>query len=337
MVITSSAPTRIDLAGGTTDIWPLYLFQRGARTVNIAIDQRARARIEKHSGSAIEIRSEDQNQTLRLPSIDYLEDTLQPGHPLELILRLLDFFRPEGGLSIQTSCMSPAGAGLGGSSALNIALVGALNAFTGGKYSREELITIAKNVETQVLRKPAGVQDYYPAMYGGLNTVTLEVLGDGILRHSHLLTHSLASRLVLVYSGQSRNSGINNWDVMKNFLDGDKETQERLGAIQAAAADVEAALKLQRFDEVARAIEFEMEHRRKLAPSITTPEIDEMITFAKENGARAAKICGAGGGGCVMFWTNPQEKGPLSQKLREKGLRVIDFHVDSEGLSVNAH
>ncbi len=336
MIINSSAPTRIDLAGGTTDIWPLYLFHKNARTVNVAIDQRAKAKVEQVAGNAIEIRSEDQGSSYRLPSIDYAED-VEPGHPLELIIRLLAFFKPTGGLNINTSCMSPAGAGLGGSSALSIALVGAFNALIGGKHSREELLTIAKNVETQVLRIPAGVQDYYPAMYGGLNSVLLEVTGDSVLRHSHILTHQIESRLVLVYSGKSRNSGANNWEIMKAYLDGNKEVQAHLHGIQDAAADLEVCLKTGRFDEVARAIEYEMEHRRLLAPAITTPEIDEMITFSKANGAKAAKICGAGGGGCVMFWTSQADKHPLIKKLREKDVKVIDFHVDSEGLSVASY
>jgi D-glycero-alpha-D-manno-heptose-7-phosphate kinase len=336
MVITSSAPTRIDLAGGTTDIWPLYLFHPGARTVNIAIDQRAKAKIEKVSGNAIEIRSEDQEVSHRLPSIDYV-DEIESGHPLELILRLLAFFRPEGGLNITTSCMSPAGAGLGGSSALNIALCGALNSVIGGKYSREELITIAKNVETKVLKVPAGVQDYFPAMYGGLNSVLLDTTGEGLLRHSHILAHQIESRLVLVYSGKSRNSGMNNWQVMRDYIEGNKEVQQHMRAIQEATLELEVALKTGRFDEAAKAIEFEMENRRKLAPGITTPEIDEMISYARENGAKAAKVCGAGGGGCVMFLTLPNDKYTLIKKLREKDVQIIDFHVDSDGLSVSSY
>lgn len=174
MMINSSAPTRIDIAGGTSDIWPLYLFHPRARTVNVAIDQRARAKVEQTPGNAIEIKSEDQGHEMRLPSIDYLEK-IESGQPLELILRLIDFFKPQGGLRITTQCMSPAGAGLGGSSALTISLAAALNSLVKSRYSREELITISKNVETQVLKIPAGVQDYYPAMYGGLNSVVLEV------------------------------------------------------------------------------------------------------------------------------------------------------------------
>ena len=336
MIVNSSAPTRIDLAGGTTDIWPLYLFHPGARTVNVAISLRAKAKLEQVGGNAIEIRSEDQDSSHRLPSIDYV-DEIEAGHPLELVLRLLAFFRPNGGLKITTSCQAPAGSGLGGSSALNIALCGAFNSVTGGQYSREELITIAKNVETQVLRIPAGVQDYYPAMYGGLNSVLLDVTGDSLLRHSHILAHQIESRLVLVNTGKSRNSGINNWAVMRDYLDGNKETQGYMRGIQEAALELEVALKTGRYDEASRAIEFEMENRRKLAPGVTTPETEELIQFGKEHGARAAKICGAGGGGCMMFWTNPNDKATLIKSLRERDAQILDFRVDSEGLSVSSY
>ncbi|MGZ3654393.1 MAG: GHMP family kinase ATP-binding protein [Bdellovibrionota bacterium] len=336
MIVNSSAPTRIDLAGGTTDIWPLYLFHPGARTVNVAIDLRAKAKVEQVGGNAIEIRSEDQDVSHRLPSIDYV-DEIEPGHPLELVLRLLAFFRPNGGLKITTSCTAPAGSGLGGSSALNIALCGGLNSVIGGRYSREELITIAKNVETQVLRIPAGVQDYYPAMYGGLNSVLLEVTGDSLLRHSHILAHQIESRIVLVYTGKSRNSGINNWAVMKDYLDGTKDVQNHMRGIQEATMELEIALKTGRYDDVAKAIEFEMENRRKLAPGVVTEDMETLITFARENGARAAKVCGAGGGGCMMFWTNPTDKYPLIKKLRERDAQILDFHVDSEGLSVSSY
>ncbi len=336
MIVNSSAPTRIDLAGGTTDIWPLYLFHPNARTVNIAVDLRAKAKVEQMGGNAIEIRSEDQNVSHRLPSIDYV-DEIEPGHPLELVLRLLAFFRPQGGLKISTACQAPAGSGLGGSSALNIALCGALNSLIGGRYSREELIGIARNVETQVLRIPAGTQDYYPAMYGGLNSVLLEITGDSLLRHSHILAHQIESRLVLIHSGQSRNSGINNWQVTKDYLDGNKEVQTYMRGIQEATTELEAALKTGRYDEAARAIEFEMENRRKLAPGVLTPEMEELANYGKEHGAKAAKICGAGGGGCMMFWTNPSDKYPLIKKLRERDANVLDFHVDSEGLSVSSY
>lgn len=334
MIINSSAPTRIDLAGGTVDIWPIYLFLPKARTINIAIDQRAKVKIERRPGMAIEIRSEDLDVAMRLTSIDYI-DAVEEGHPLALVVKLLEFFRPEGSLTITTSSMSPAGGGLGGSSALAIALAGGFNALAGSKYSREELITIAKNVETQILKKPAGVQDYYPAMYGGLNSVMLEVTGDALMRHSHLLTHSIESRLVLVFSGKSHHSGMNNWEIMKSYIDGDPKVAEGFKGIQTAAADMELALKVGNFARVGEAMEADMEHRRKLWPGVLTPELEDLIKFGKQNGAQAAKVCGAGGGGCLAFWVgSSSDKIKLQQKLREREVQLINFHVDAEGLSV---
>ena len=306
--------------------------------MNIAIDQRAKVRVEHNkSGMAIEIRSEDLDVSMRLTSIDYI-DEVESGHPLELVIRLLEFFRPAGSLKITTSCMSPAGAGLGGSSALALSLCGAFNVLNGCRYSREELITIAKNVETQILKVPAGVQDYYPAMYGGLNSVMLEVLGDSLMRHSHLLTHSVESRLVLVYSGQSRNSGMNNWDVMKSYIDKDQEVQDAFQGIQDATADLELALKTGNFIQAGEAMEADMAFRQKICPGIVTDPVRDLIEFGKSEGAEAAKICGAGGGGCVAFWVNSsQKKMNLLQKLREKDHHVINFHVDAEGLAVNTN
>ena len=101
--------------------------------------------------------------------------------------------------------------------------------------------------------------------------------------------------------------------------------------------ELEVALKTSRYEEVSRAIEFEMENRRKLAPGVTTPETEELITFGKEHGAKAAKICGAGGGGCMMFWTNTADKPGLIKKLRERDAQILDFRVDSEGLSVSSY
>lgn len=337
MIINSTAPTRIDLAGGTTDIWPLYLFHPKARTINIAIDQRAKVKIEHKQGMAIEIRSEDLDVAMRLTSIDYIQE-VEPGHPLSLVVKLLDFFRPTGSLTITTSCMSPAGAGLGGSSALAISLCSAFNFLAGSRFSREDIITIAKNVESQILRVPAGVQDYYPAMYGGLNSVLLDVTGESLMRHSHLLTHAIESRLVLVYSGKSRNSGMNNWDVMKSYIDQDSQVQEAFVGIQNAALDLEYALKTSNFARVGQAIAADMEHRRKICPGIITEEIEELIQFGKQHGAQAAKVCGAGGGGCLVYWVNhSSDKIKLLQKLRERNVHIINFHVDSEGLSVAAN
>src|SRR5262249_50804245 len=120
MIIESSAPTRVDLAGGTIDIWPLYLFHAGATTVNFALSLRARVRIETRDDKRIILESRDR-QTKVEGTLDRI-DELAEDRQLELVSKMVHFFRPQTGLHLVTHSEAPAGAGISGSSALAIAL-----------------------------------------------------------------------------------------------------------------------------------------------------------------------------------------------------------------------
>src|ERR687890_237380 len=178
MIIESTAPTRVDIAGGTIDIWPLYLFHPGATTVNFAVSLYARCRIEPRSDDQIILESRDRGVTFET-SLAAVED-LAREERLELISKLVHFFRPETGFHLVAESQAPAGAGLGGSSALAIACIGALNRLVGDRYPERKFIMIAANVETTVIRVPAGFQDYYGAFYGGANYIRFGA--DGIRR-----------------------------------------------------------------------------------------------------------------------------------------------------------
>ena len=175
MYIESSAPTRIDLAGGTLDIWPLYLFHDGAQTLNAALSLRAHCSIAPRSDRRILIASDDTNRRVE---VDHWSE-LKGHHDLKLLGLLLHYFQVDG-LEVRTRSESPVGAGIAGSSALNIAVCGALAAWTEQRVSDEQLLQIAMNVEAQAIDVPTGVQDYRPAMYGGVSAVELRV--DGVKR-----------------------------------------------------------------------------------------------------------------------------------------------------------
>src|SRR5215510_9980915 len=172
VLIETSAPTRIDLAGGTIDIWPLYLFHPGAQTLNAAISLRARARIESRSDNRIVIRSEDTGVTVE--ASDWRE--LRERRELRLLSLLVHFFETRG-ITLTTSSESPAGAGIAGSSALNVAVCGALADWNRTHFDPEALLQVAMNVEAQCINVPTGLQDYRPALYGGLAAVELNVEG----------------------------------------------------------------------------------------------------------------------------------------------------------------
>ena len=325
--ISASAPTRIDLAGGTIDIWPLYLFHPGAQTLHIAISLRAHAWIEPRPDDRIELVSEDTDRMVNLPA-----DQLSADDTLPLLGRLVHRFGGHG-LRLTTRGESPAGAGIAGSSALNIAICGALARFMGEDLDPETLMDVAKDVEAQVIRVPTGLQDYRPAMYGGIAALELEA-GRPVRVPLDVDPQELQRRLVLCYTGEPRNSGTNNWDITKRHIDGDRHVFDCFERIRDTAAAMRAALTQGDWDATARCLVTEWENRKRLAPGVTTPAIDGLIARALAAGAQGAKVCGAGGGGCLFCIAPPDQVPAVREALADGGARVLDFQIETTGLSV---
>lgn len=329
MIIESKAPTRIDLAGGTIDLWPLYLFHENSQTINFAIDQYAKCRIETREDGRFVVESKDRNVRIEADSLEQLRGDDE----LSLISKLIYFFKPQTGLSISTDCMAPAGAGLGGSSALDIAVCGALNKLTGERYKPEQLPFIAINVETQVLKVPAGYQDYFPAVHGRVSRIKLQV--EGVTREEVVTDlDELERRVALCFTGAPRNSGINNWEMYKRHIDNAPGIFDRFERIRDTALKIDEALTARTFDKIGAIFAEEWASRRELAPGITTPFIDQLIEIAGASGAEAAKVCGAGGGGCVAFYCQPKRKAEVEDALRNAGGQIIPYRIAREGLSV---
>ena len=246
--VACSAPTRIDLAGGTIDIWPLYLFHDGASTINAAISLRARAEVAPRTDGAIEVRSIDTGRQCRASHWSEI-----PGADgLSLLARLARHYRLENA-TLTTRGESPAGAGIAGSSALAIAACGALARWTGGSSEADDLLRVAMNVECQAIRVPTGVQDYRPALYGGIAAIELGV--DGIRRVGlDVDPGELERRIVLAYTGAPRNSGTNNWEITKRHLDGDRQIFDCFERIRDTAVAMRDALRANDWNEVGRQI-----------------------------------------------------------------------------------
>lgn len=328
MRITASAPTRIDLAGGTIDIWPLYLYHEGAQTLNAAISLRAHAQIDTREDGRVELVAGDIGRRLMLDA----PDALDPARGLPLLARLAHAFGLTGA-TLTTRGESPAGAGIAGSSALTVAACGALARWTGRVVAPEALLTIAMNVESQVIAVPAGLQDYRPAMYGGVAAIELGVEGPRRVALD-VDPGELERRIALCYTGAPRNSGTNNWAIMKRHLDGDRAVFEAFERIRDTAAAMREALAAGDWDGTARHLATEWDNRKRLAPGVTTPAIDRLIARAMAAGATAAKVCGAGGGGCLFCLAPPQALDAVKAALAADGARLLDFTVEREGLRV---
>jgi D-glycero-alpha-D-manno-heptose-7-phosphate kinase len=324
--IATSAPTRIDLAGGTIDIWPLYLFHPGAQTINAAISLRAQARVEPRDDERIVIHSRDTSTTVEADHWEALRQQPQ----LRLLSLLAHFFEARG-LTLTTSSESPAGAGIAGSSALNVAVCAALAEWRRIHYEPEALLQIALNVEAQAISVPTGLQDYRPALYGGLAALELDV--DGIRRIPlDVDLAELRRRIVLCYTGEPRNSGTNNWEITKRHIDGDRFIFDCFERIRDTAAAMRQALAREDWDGVAAAIRDEWDNRKRLAPGVTTPAIDGFIDAAMQAGATAAKVCGAGGGGCLFCYGPPDRRAAIARALADRGARVLEYQFERHGL-----
>jgi len=331
--IIAQAPCRADLAGGTIDLWPLYLFHPGALTLNFAVNILTTCRITRTKGRRIHVRSVDTRREETFDSFDQVREGSL--FRLPLAARLLQFFAPKEGLSMETDSESPAGAGISGSSALMIATTAALARFTDRHLTAEQMRVIAQNIEAQVINVPTGCQDYYPALYGGVSAIHLNA--DGIHRESVPVSpEEIESRFVLAYTGAPRQSGINNWEVFKAHINGDKRVFRNFERIAEIARLMYESLAHADWREVSRLLREEWKLRRTNAPGISTPLIDKLIAVAGRNGGMAAKVCGAGGGGCVIFLVEKGASSRVATALGDNGGRVLPLQVARDGLRLSS-
>jgi D-glycero-alpha-D-manno-heptose-7-phosphate kinase len=329
--IVAQAPCRADLAGGTMDLWPLYLFHPGAMTLNFAVNILTTCRVTPLKGKSVHLHSLDTKREEHFESFDEVRASNR--FRLPITGRLLQFFAPKEGVLIETDSESPAGAGISGSSALMIATTAALARFTDRNLTHEQMRVIAQNVEAQIIAVPTGCQDYYPALYGGVSAIRLDA--DGIHREAvPIIPEEIESRFVLAYTGEPRKSGINNWEVFKAHIDGDKRVHRNFRQIARIARAMHQALVIGDWDGVGRLLREEWKLRRSNAPGITTPLIDKLIAIAGRNGGLAAKVCGAGGGGCVIFLVEKGAASRVATAIGDAGARVLPLQVARDGLRI---
>src|SRR6202521_4510778 len=330
------------MAGGTLDIWPLYLFHEGAVTVNCAITRYAscvietsfsrapsRARTRPEKSRRIVLASRDTKREESFPSFDALCRARR--YKLPLLAHLVRVFRPLSGFTLITNSEAPAGAGIGGSSAMAVAICAALDRLTGAGLRREDWIHISRDVEAIVIRVPTGTQDHYPPAFGGASAIVLTAGGE---RREALNCDldELERRLVLCYTGKPRQSGINNWEVFKRHIDGDRRVARNLEKIADVARHVRTAVERSEWNEVGRLVREEWEFRRRNLRTISTPPIDKVISSARGQGALAGKVCGAGGGGCVTLVIDPDARERVEAAVAAAGAKLLPLRIDRGGV-----
>ena len=306
------APTRIDLAGGWTDV-PPYSEQEGGFVCNLAIDRYATATL-----------TEDESGTSTRGASD--ADT-----PL-----MSAAFRRAGISSVHGSLASdfPVGAGLGGSSAATAALLGAFAAWQGKSWNAAEIAESGRQIEVEDLGVPGGRQDHYAATHGGALALrfsdTVEVRRIVLSEDSK---QEFERRSFLIYTGESRISGGNITEVLNAYHAREPRVVISLARMRTIAEEMSTFLEDGDLDSVGSLVGEHWRHQRALHHAIPTPIIDEIVRRASANGALGSKAVGASGGGCVYVMAAEHSVERVRNAIAPLGM-LVPFRLDSEGLAL---
>jgi len=214
-------------------------------------------------------------------------------------------------------------------------MAAALAASAGREFGAAHDVEFVRDVETRVLGKPAGVQDYYPPLAGGLHDLRFSP-GRTQASRRDVDPAAWLRHLTLFDTGAAHSSGMNNWEIFRARLEGDREVAARLDDVSLAAREMAEAADAQDFSAMGSALRREWEARRRLAPVVSSPAIEAAIEAAREAGAWGGKACGAGGGGCVVILAAPGKTPAVRETLsRLPGGRLLLVAVENRGLTVS--
>lgn len=337
-LIRSRAPTRVDFAGGTTDLFA-FSSREGGAVLNAAIDRHAYCTLRRGSVNGIRISSQDMEEFVEAEDIRSLE---YDGH-LDLLKAAARALELPAGMDISVRCDAPPGSGTGSSASIGVALLGLLDFLRASdpdsrhlRMSRYELAEMACRLEHE-LGIVGGKQDQYAAAVGGFSY--MEFHGDQRVSVEAVPVDAavlcdLEKHLILCYSGESRLSGDTNHRMISAYEAGEEVVCGALRTVKRVAQDMHRALLTRDLGWFEELMNEEWEARRQLAPGVVTSRMQELREEAMREGAAAAKVCGAGGGGCILFMSQPDCEGAVRRALERAGGRIIDFSFDMRGLEV---
>ena len=346
MLIRARAPVRIDFAGGWSDV-ALFTEHSKGLVVNGAINRYAYATLRCERQTTQDDSVELQrilDKSIRIYSADFdtfieADDVRQLEYDGNIDLVKAGVRRMSiqiGGFDLITQSNAPPGSGLGTSAAMGVALVSVLGALKEVTYLPYEYAELASTIERHELGILGGKQDHYASALGGIHF--MEFQGEEVktspLRLSPQIRYELEKNLVLCYTGKSRLSGNIHQNVTTAYKSADPSVREALETLKTTAEATKTALMRGKLTEFGELLTQNWQNQKKLHPSVTNEQIEQLFKTATAHGAIGGKACGAGGGGCLLFYCEPTREHSVRQKLEDAGARVIDVNFDFDGLQM---
>jgi D-glycero-alpha-D-manno-heptose-7-phosphate kinase len=336
MIYRSKAPLRIGLAGGGTDVSP-YSDQFGGAILNATISLNAYASIEPIEENGIIVQALDRKEEQRFEWNNQL--------PIDGKLDLLkgvynriqqDYGVPLTSFRLSTFVDAPAGSGLGTSSTLVVAIIGAFVEMLKLPLGDYDIAHYAYEIERNDLKLAGGKQDQYAATFGGVNF--MEFYGNdkvivNPLRIRQEYLNELENNLVLYFTDTSRESATIIKEQQKNVEQKNEKSIEAMHHLKEQARMMKEALLKGRLHEIGEILDYGFEQKRKMAANISNSRIEELYDAAKKAGATGGKISGAGGGGFMTFYCPGNTRYKVIDTLHSFGGVVKPYQITQHGLT----
>ncbi|PSK94492.1 dehydrogenase [Taibaiella chishuiensis] len=335
MIIRSKAPLRIGLAGGGTDVSP-YSDLYGGAILNVTISLYAHATIEPLTEPRIIIHAVDRNE---LQEYD-LADTLPIDGNLDLAKGIYNrvvrnYGNTPSGFKLTTQVDAPAGSGLGTSSTLVVAILGAFAEWMNLPLGEYDAAHLSYQIEREDLKMAGGKQDQYAATFGGVNFMEFYANDKVIvnpLRIRPEYLYELENNLLLFYTATSRNSATIIEAQSKNVQDKKSNSIEAMHNLKEQAQMMKEALLKGNIDEIGRILDFGFQHKKQMASGISNSLIDDIYEKALAAGATGGKISGAGGGGFMTFYCPGTSRYAVIDALQQFGGSFHPYRFTEQGL-----
>ena len=337
LIVRAKAPLRISFAGGGTDVSP-YPEERGGVVLNCTIDKYAYATLEcqPNGKGSTGVHSLDYGVTANYAKPD---DLVYNGE-LDLVKAAIKLLRPEQGdaahdeLDLFLHSDAPPGTGLGSSSTMTVAVVGAFQRYLRQPWTLYEVAELAYRIEREELGIKGGRQDQYAATFGGFNFIEFTGARTIVnpLKIPTETLNELAYRLLLCYTGTSHYSNDIIERQQRNFQEKRKETVEALDATKQLAIDMKNELLRGNLDEMGRLLDEGWKFKKQFTEGISNAQIDGFYARAREAGALGGKLVGSGGGGYILLFCDFARRANVAQAVQQVGGRVVDFSPVSDGM-----
>lgn len=322
---------RISLGGGGTDL-EAYYARYGGFVVSSAITKYFYAIITTEESDDLQVISADYRSLFRQSPY---KDLFWDGD-LALPKAILHHFGIRRSMNLFVASEVPPGTGLGSSSAAAVTLVRAVSTLLEQPMTKQQVAELASYIEITKMGMPIGKQDQYASSFGGMNKITFTNEGVTVepMNIAPDVRQTLERRLMLFFTGSSRESTSILKHQRKSMQDQDEAVLKALHTIKRIAIDIQTCLEEGYLDEFARLLHYSWQEKRQLAPGLSTSFIDECYALALEHGAAGGKITGAGGGGFLMLYCHEQTQDAVTTALEEQGLKRMSFRFDQQGAKV---